>query len=197
MSNCCIEKELKCSFTWLYLETLGEVVTGDQSTFPDGDSILSINVEILDGVGGSANNSGDATAPINIDVSSLDSSTEWRINYTVNTVNELECSISIFIEPFVPEIITGPSDPSGLPLPIISLLPDSVEHPVQIHEQSFVNLTTWTVTHNTGFPDPLSIEVYNGAGQRMIVGRSNITPNSFDIVFFGPRTGSVKVISKT
>jgi len=191
-----LKNTLTCSFTWLYLEAVDKLIFGDQTTIPAGDPIVSIDIEVLDGVT-TALGSGTASAPIEVDTSSLDALKIWRINYSVETVSGCTCSVSIFISPFVPEVITGTSDPNELPLPFSTLVPNAVSpHPVQIYEQDFTAVSTWNVTHNTGFPDPLSIEIYRNDGARIFAGRSNITANAFDIVFSNPLSGSVKVISK-
>lgn len=192
-----IKNVLTCSFTWLYLESENELRTGDQSTIPDGETIDTIDITITDGTTTVMVSSGTPT-PIVIDVSTLDNTLTWRIDYAVLTTPGAEsCSVPLFIEPFVPEIITGTSDPNQTPLPLTTLLPSVASpHPVQIYEQDFPSSTTWSVTHNHGFADPLSIQVYNSVGDTLTVGRSNITANSFDIVFFTARAGTVKVISK-
>jgi hypothetical protein len=65
-----------------------------------------------------------------------------------------------------------------------------------IYNESFVSLSTWTVSHNTGKGTPASVEIYNGSGARMFTGISNITANSFDIVFSSAKSGQVYAIFK-
>ena len=188
-----IANSLTCRFTWLYLEAQNEVITGDQTTLPTGETISAIDVEILDG-SSTALASGTAAAPITVDVSGLDNSKSWRINYTVTTASGLTCTVFIFIDPTVPEVITGSSDSNFLPLPLLSLIPTLSSHPIEVYEQDFTGLTTWIVTHNTGLTRPASLEVYDATDSRVLTGITIIDADSFSITFSAAKTGKVKTI---
>lgn len=116
--NCGCEASALCAanmeFTWdLGTNTL--TIT-DKSFLADGDSIVlttGIQVSVQDAdvpSPGSVADSGDATAPIVMDLTTLDASTNsYRIDYDITTVGGCKSSAVLFFDPN--KVTEGSTDP--------------------------------------------------------------------------------------
>jgi hypothetical protein len=105
------------NFVYVYDDVLNTVTVTDKSYLAAGDGIVAttgINVTVQDAVvptPGSAVAAGDDTAPIVVDVSLLDASATFRIDYEITTDNGCTSSASVFFTPSVAAQAEGSPDP--------------------------------------------------------------------------------------
>lgn len=194
-----IKNSLTARFTWLYLEDTDQLFLADQSTIPSGDSILSVDVTVSDGVT-SVLGAGVGDPAVQIDVSTLDASSDkwWRIDYLVTSTNGLTDTATAFFQPSEADQYTDSSDPNAVPLSLTQILPDVADHPVQIYEHvQAVASTVWTINHNAGQLRPLSFELYNSLDQRMFTSFNLVDSNTLTVTFASAKSGRALMIFKS
>jgi hypothetical protein len=110
-------EQCKASYTYAYDFAAETLTTTDVSFLLSGDGIVTttgISVTVQDRSGNSANNTGDDTAPIVVNTSTLTNTDEsYRIDYAITTDDGCTSTVTIFIDPS--------ADRSGSPDPFNSI----------------------------------------------------------------------------
>lgn len=101
--GCGDASDCQANYTYVY-DFAGETLTTTDDTFLlSGDGVVpttGISVTVQDQSGNSANNTGDDTAPIVVDTSTLtNTDASYRIDYVVTTDNGCTSTVTIFIDP--------------------------------------------------------------------------------------------------
>jgi hypothetical protein len=113
--GCGTGSDCQASYTYAFDLGASTLTTTDASFLLTGDSIVlvsGISVTVQDQSGNSANNTGDATAPIVVDTSTLtDTDAYFRVDYAITTVNGCESTVTLFFDPNKAADATGSPDP--------------------------------------------------------------------------------------
>jgi hypothetical protein len=182
------------AFTYdLCVPTNQKLIVLDMSDLKPGETITNVDITVQDAAGASVAYSGAIDTVI--DVSTLDDSITWRIDYTITTASATVDSARVFFDPFIDSDTRGSSDPNRPPLreKNDSLATGLTPAGCYLHTQA-VAATTWIVAHNTGNGQPCGFHMQNLAATSMLMGSViTIDANTVHVIFSIPLAGTIKL----
>jgi hypothetical protein len=182
------------SFTYdLCVPDNQKLIMLDMSELIPGVSITTVDSTVQDASGNSVVYSG--VPNFVFDVSTLDDSQTWRIDYTITTDTADTDTARVFFDAFDDSDTRGTSDPNRCPLreKNDSTATGTTDAVCFMHTQ-VVPATTWVVAHNTGKSQPCGTHILNAAGTSQMMG--SVVPldaNTANVFFSIPLAGTIKL----
>ena len=164
----------------------------DMSDLIAGQSVVNVDSTVTDGLSMVAYS---GVPEFVFDVSTLDDSRTWRIDYTITTTSGDTNTATKFFVASQDAQTRGTSDPNRPPLrEKNSVLATGVTGASCFQFTQSTPSTTWVVPHNTGNGQPCGFHIMNLAGTSMIMG--TVIPfdaNTVNVIFSIPLAGIIKL----